>query len=1660
MLNQQQTPYEKRPAYEIAKEKTLIGYAGSTENVLSQYKPMDWEMSDSFASNLVLPKPLTISTKQTYVAPTAEEPQVKKPNIFQSFTASFEKGISQYAFALNDWIGSELEISWKNLINKPAQAMESVTHKSSDPAKQAVYDEWQSAVTSAKALPIFEKEKAVMSATTKMKEKLKNIEDASNVPIYANLDTDRNWIARLREANKQKQLPVMKSLTEKQNLGELKGLAKDVAVGLESTPYTIASLLPFGLGFIANYGAQSMMSLNQKMQELSASGEPLTPEKSSAIMRYAAGSALIEAGSEQIFRIGGASKKLASLLGKVSVGKLVPYLAGYLIQNGIEEGTEEVISGIGQGLLAKITTDKTAKLSELVNFGDLAQQFKAGAIMGVLFSTFSRNGYTGWQETRATLDEKKNMTVDESSPDDLSEIEKSIDLDLDLDDNIEEVNQKTAESVIVEGAQLGTDMPDEQQKNAIQSINESRERATMPPQAAAVPSTTGIEPVAVQSKDVSLPEAVNAQEEVQTGVQIRPFEYDSMGVKTLAEGKLKGVDYSIGPALETINAAGYKTIQSQSATKSDYEKAQGRYTDNGYIAFMKSDLTDVKIKDIKNAADKVGLPINLNDDIFLKPAVVVRTGVTKDGTSYESLLPEANKVANNKIGKEFTVADYTTEEIRQWAKIRDKALETLITEHGGRHEWSDEEIISKWNEFANILSGQKPSIAKQPLGEIASQVSEQKTQEGKQGIVAPGFAPKAQQQPSYDRSAAGMSPDTQESLRRNADVDKKASVQSITKELSDYVKKNVLWGSVTVKPEERGQYKFAIRQSRLATPNAAKRATQMIEKTYGMVNAQQLPLLKDIITFFDIAENAKNGLYKKNPLPHKMKSVDELITIVKNLKTELRKPENKEVIDAYKYRKKIMDKLRDALISKAKEVGKDLSYIKSHEYYNYNAVYEMYMTEQKTFFGKGKLKYLPREGNAQNYISNPIINDYLIINKMYRDYYRLGVLESIMDLDISSELEYDPDTGKRIVPKDYTEITKNEVIGNVSNTTPLEKRAVEAVTQFLQENNIDPASDTGKEMLQRARGMDFEGVLVVPTDIAENVVEEFTKKAKGALPSFERNLIKAWKFTKIRTPFKAWKYNVRNAFGDLDVMLVGDPTAIKNVPTALWQLYKYYYGNFASKLGFDIKNAPMLEQFIEKTGGLSGEAIRELGDIEKHPDLKFLKGSATPAQMGVQAIKAVWKAMTLEKFTQFREQVLRYSVFMNQYEYLENHNGKPKWYMASNPAEISSIKSNEDKAIKLATDLLGAYDDVSPLGTTISDHYIPFFRFKALNVQRYVRMAFNMFYSNPNMLKQEGLSLAQKMGYAGRIGAVGAIKLGRFAILASLLPIALEITNHLFAGDDEDKLPEEVKNQPHVTFPSWMFGDKARVFYLSNIGSYNDLLNMAGIDTISGEDIKDLFTGKKTVKEIVDKNVSFKPLNFLLSINPLVLEGYELVTGKQGHYFDPENPSDIKDRVQYVFDQAGFGPVWTWLAGLPQGKSTLQGVVANTAIKGDVAMWEVYNMMDDFYAENDISPYEPKGYRRGTTAWDKWVAAYYFKQAVKLNDKQAMQKYLADYVALGGDSKTMDSSLRAMKPAQFMEKKHKDTFFAQLTDEEKATFERADKYYDELMELAADVKWP
>lgn len=79
---------------------------------------------------------------------------------------------------------------------------------------------------------------------------------------------------------------------------------------------------------------------------------------------------------------------------------------------------------------------------------------------------------------------------------------------------------------------------------------------------------------------------------------------------------------------------------------------------------------------------------------------------------------------------------------------------------------------------------------------------------------------------------------------------------------------------------------------------------------------------------------------------------------------------------------------------------------------------------------------------------------------------------------------------------------------------------------------------------------------------------------------------------------------------------------------------------------------------------------------------------------------------TIEKMTQFREQILRYATYMYLMERGLDANNVPvqsffgkktTFYMASNRKEIQGLWSREEVAFKLSNDALGAYDDVSAL---------------------------------------------------------------------------------------------------------------------------------------------------------------------------------------------------------------------------------------------------------------------------------------------------------------------------------------------------------------------------
>jgi len=217
------------------------------------------------------------------------------------------------------------------------------------------------------------------------------------------------------------------------------------------------------------------------------------------------------------------------------------------------------------------------------------------------------------------------------------------------------------------------------------------------PQEAVPTATNAPEQVAAPSADI----AQNTDVFTPQVSKPRPTYKDELGVTAAdinVNGKtIKGVDAGIASNLEDINNAGYKTMQSMSGLKSDYlGKGKERYSANGYMAFAKSENTNIEA--IAKAAKKAGLEFQPNESTLFTPSVVVRTGITKDGTPLSKLLQDAGKTTTNTSG-EFVYSPETY-------AARELAFKDLVKQHGGQI--SDAEIAKRWNIFSDELSGKTP----------------------------------------------------------------------------------------------------------------------------------------------------------------------------------------------------------------------------------------------------------------------------------------------------------------------------------------------------------------------------------------------------------------------------------------------------------------------------------------------------------------------------------------------------------------------------------------------------------------------------------------------------------------------------------------------------------------------------------------------------------------------------------------------------------------------------------------------------------------------------------------------------------------------------------------------------------------------------------------
>ena len=553
-----------------------------------------------------------------------------------------------------------------------------------------------------------------------------------------------------------------------------------------------------------------------------------------------------------------------------------------------------------------------------------------------------------------------------------------------------------------------------------------------------------------------------------------------------------------------------------------------------------------------------------------------------------------------------------------------------------------------------------------------------------------------------------ISPKTRKRIDAAKDPYQKTNLKDWFAEFKETFREYTTRGSVPV-PIEKGDLRVQFRKVRTAKNQAKMLATRIIEQVYNPVGAEKKPMLDDAIMYLDLAEDIALGRYgDRISLPFGQTPL-EVLTTARAIATEIKKPENEVVLKAMNLRKKLLKSVRSDLIKSADKVGIDLEYLNDRQEYMHHAVIQ-YQTEYQKDPNKKrqskKLAYLKRKGSKEDYITDPVFADYMIIEKMVGDTYKLNLYNEIKKLDVSADLPLDED-GKYIIPDDYAEVDVS-MVGMSNYNRYSRDHVVAAAEQSLKNLGIKEDSDEWYDVITRANHEANQKTLVVPDYIPTALELEFSKK-DSAVGKYPKMLMNAWKFTRLRLPGVVWFYNVRNMFGDLDAVMMGDLRTIKYVPSAVTELYKFYYNKGNVVISND------LADFINRTGMIGGQVAQELKSLKSHRTFAMYSKDVTGKTVTAQAISKAWSALTMETSTEFREQILRYAAYKSFLDRFKNSKtGTLKYYAASIPSEINNITDIKDKAAKMATDLLGAYDDI-----TIAGQYASTMLFRSSGSKKY-----------------------------------------------------------------------------------------------------------------------------------------------------------------------------------------------------------------------------------------------------------------------------------------------------------------------------------------------------
>jgi len=1128
---------------------------------------------------------------------------------------------------------------------------------------------------------------------------------------------------------------------------------------------------------------------------------------------------------------------------------------------------------------------------------------------------------------------------------------------------------------------------------------------------------------------------------------------------------LKFINNKLFYNFDLISNENIETEQSISNSLYEWEETitdDNKLGDEQKLNELENKLNGLVYKDDLEFARKADVPWRNYEDLAKQSYKKLNRIDSYKEQYKETILPTLSKQLNidenrlNSILSKLIVSNRDVTEDYQKAKTTDSISTMLMKELG--YEGVDVRHIERLDneEFGSVIYDLKKQTAQKPIKttpQIAEQLEQMAEKEPSGNVNS--FIPESVRSILSDVQAS-ITTDTKYTGVFDEDVKKRIdesmvishpkSINERLTQLKSFLTSSFLRGSVDL-PFKFGELRQLIRQYRQANAAADTQVENFILRTYEPIGKNNFTVMRDSVLFLDLAEDIANGLYDDGkPLPFGIKNKSDALKmsldVIEKVKT------NPIIQDAINRRRQIMNTMRDQLVNTAKTIGYDLSYLQNRSEYMHHAILE-YIDEQSKEKHKRTGKpsgYKERYGSYKDYVSDPALSDYLVMRKMLKDMMRFNIYNELKTMDIKDLTPVDAD-GAYIIPDGYAEFDRHLMGLNYIDSITADAEFVPEFIASVKEQLGIESDEIVEKIRQQTVKMRNNQVLIIPVEVKNAIVKEFELKTSDAYPNFQKKLTQVWKRWQLESPRRFIKYNVKNFAGDTDAMLMIYPQSVKKIARSFKELNDFYrHGKMTKELSS-----------YSWLGGLSSSlSTVELGDLQSLPHFTFYENEQNIGKLAVNKFRKLTRG--IQNFTEWREQLLRYASFLQLKEELsKSPNGLPKDYGASIPTEIKSIKSIDGRAYKLSNDALGAYNDVTPMAQGMSKTIYPFFRFKEVNMKRFFRLAKNIFYNDPSIVQSAGQDAVNKFAKGVKTSAYATMKIGKIALGYGAFNLALALWNSVVAPDEEDELPEDIKNKPHIVFPRWATGGE--IFYYSDLSSFYQLFSDIGFDGIGDvySDLKEIINGKMTLGDKVVEIATETASNFMSGMAPFYRPAMEAIVGKS-IYPDISKPSTVRDPWEHLFKSIGLEYEYRVVAGkpLPNGSyiESFKKAFAYTVVPGEAAMWDVYDMKDRYY--ESINKKVSSGFLKD----DKAMAIYNYKLALKANDTKAAERYLKEYAIRGGTKATYKKSMDALDPTYGMSSADKKKFLDGMSEDEKTIYNRAVEYYKSLQEMGEPTGLP